>query len=192
MRRLARKSTRAGEQHRAAAGGAVWEGERQVRISRRSARVPRGYVAEFCKPKGICTMMARSIYRSPLPAPKYPERYVLPTRGVNPLTLLDDASARCFLATSRGCRGTGSIRSRSQPSILGLPLMPADARNMRQGLVHAAGCTEAFCATKFWVLDTSVEEWLDGYSGPPVRVPRSLRWAFGGALIAASGAGASK
>ena len=61
-----------------------------------------------------------------------------------------------------------------------------DARLMRWELVHAAGCTEPFCATKFWMHGETVDGYLANYQGSPVSVPRSLRSMFGTSRIVAA------
>jgi hypothetical protein len=52
------------------------------------------------------------------------------------------------------------------------------ARDVRRELVHAAGCTEEFCATKYWLRELASGS-MGGYQGPAISVPRSLRSRIG-------------
>jgi hypothetical protein len=55
-----------------------------------------------------------------------------------------------------------------------------DSKQLRWELVHAAGCTEERCATK-WVTEVSafIEYVLDYNLTKPVSVPKSLRHLLG-------------
>jgi len=81
--------------------------------------------------------------------------------------------------------------SRKLPTLATLNSPAQAARAMRWELVHAAGCTEPNCAAKFWVHGDSVASYLDGYTGPPVSVPRSLRRLFGVSIIRPEAGGRS-
>lgn len=61
-------------------------------------------------------------------------------------------------------------------------------QSTRRDLVHAAGCTEPYCASR-WFFDADlVREVLSGddLRGRPIRVPRSLRHLLGASVSSSS------
>jgi hypothetical protein len=51
-------------------------------------------------------------------------------------------------------------------------------KSVRRGLVHAAGCTEPNCASKYWKIPDILEEVENEFDGQ-ISVPRSLRKTLG-------------
>lgn len=55
-----------------------------------------------------------------------------------------------------------------------------DSKQLRWELVHAAGCTEKDCATKWMTRPSDFDEFISEYNlTKPVSVPKSLRHLLG-------------